>query len=76
MIPVDEEILRQAQVRASEQGSSVALLVQSFLEGLARENSDQRQAIERVLSRSRSAASSSEGRSWTREELHDRAGLR
>lgn len=74
-VTIDDDLLRQARIRALEQGTSVNAAVRAFLEAFA--GNDQRQrAIDRFLERARAGGAGSGGRSWTRDELHDRAALR
>lgn len=77
-IVVDEQVLRRARFRALEQGTSVNAVLRAYLEAYAGADSVARQALDRFLERAERATSGSgpEGRRWTREELHDRAGLR
>lgn len=71
-ITTDEEILRRARIRALEQGTSVNAVVRDFLESYAGVRSEQMEAMRRVLDFSRRSHSGSEGRTWTRDELHER----
>lgn len=74
-LTVDEETLRRARIRALEEGTSVNALVRDYLRGYAGEHEGAR-AVGRFVRRARDAQSGSGGLTWTREELHDRAGLR
>lgn len=71
-LTIDEELLRQARIRALEQGTSVNALVREWLENYA-DRDRQRRATERFLQiAERSHASSgSGGRSWSREDLYE-----
>jgi plasmid stability protein len=71
---IDDQVLRRARIRAMEQGTSVNALVREYIDRLAGES----EAVEgiaeflRIVSGA-GAGSGSRGRSWSRDELHDRA---
>jgi hypothetical protein len=71
-LTIDERLLRAARIRALEQGTSVNALVRSYLEHFAGEPAHD--AIAAFLRRSAHSAASSgeEGRTWMRDELHER----
>lgn len=72
-LSVEEEVLRRARVRAAERGTSVNALVRDYLARLAGEQSGRSAAHNIVALAERSKASSgSGGRTWTRDDLHDR----
>ncbi|HLE83697.1 MAG TPA: hypothetical protein VJG13_05105 [Thermoanaerobaculia bacterium] len=75
-IVVDEEVLKRARIRALELGTSVNALVKDYLESFSSAATERRQATQALLEMSRAATSRRGGRRWTREELHDRSGLR
>jgi hypothetical protein len=72
-LTIDERLLKRARVRALEQDTSVNALVRSYLEeftgGGARP-----EGLTGFLALTESihAASGPAGRSWTRDELHER----
>jgi plasmid stability protein len=71
-IAVDDEILKRARLRATEQGTSVNAVVRDYLEQYAGSRSAQEQALAKLLALS-AAAQSRRGRgAWTRDELHGR----
>lgn len=74
---IDDDVLRRARIRALEEGTSVNAVVRRYLAGYAG-TSPAGEAMSRFVQRARdaSAGSGPGGRAWTREELHDRAGLR
>ena len=76
-ITIDDRLLKQARMRALEDGTSVNALLRAYLERYAGsgEVGDALSAFVRLAERS-SASSGRGGRTWTRAELHDRAGLR
>ena len=76
-ITIDERLLKRARIRALEDGTSVNALLRGYLERYAGsgEASDALAEFGR-LARASKASSGSGGRTWTREDLHDRPGLR
>jgi plasmid stability protein len=76
-IALDESVLRRARVRAAENGTSVNAVLAEYIERYA-DASDASAAIGEFLELAAATDSGSGpgGRTWTREELHDRAGLR
>jgi len=71
-ITVDDEILKRARLRATEQGTSVNAVVREYLEQYAGSRSAQEQALGKLLTLSERARSKRGRRTWTRDELHDR----
>lgn len=71
-ITTDEETLRRARIRALEQGTSVNAVVREFLEAYAGVRAEQTEAMRRVLAVAERSRSARRGRSWTRDELHER----
>ena len=71
-VTVDDETLKRARIRALELGTSVNRLLANYLEAFA--SNDQRQTIEGIveLSEVAHAGSGPGGRTWTRDELHER----
>jgi len=70
---VDDQVLRRARIRAMEQGTSVNALVRDYIARLAGESEAAEGVAEflRIVSGA-GAGSGSRGRSWSRDELHDR----
>ena len=71
-LTVNDELLRQARIRALEQGTSVNAIVRGYLEHYV--GSSGRAGIAgflEIAGRTR-ASSGRDGRSWTRDELHAR----
>lgn len=70
---LDDDLLRRARVRAAEQGTSVNALVRDYLERFARDKAE-RLALQEVVSIARGSVASSGagGRTWRREDLHER----
>jgi Family of unknown function (DUF6364) len=72
-LSIDEAVLKRARIRALEQDTSVNALIRDYLERLvAREPSQSGMAPFLALARSIHAGSGPAGRTWTREELHER----
>ncbi|HXG40490.1 MAG TPA: hypothetical protein VNJ28_06065 [Candidatus Limnocylindrales bacterium] len=76
-ITVDERVLRRARIRALEQGTSVNRLLADYLAGYAG-LAGSSAAIDRFLELARESGGSSGvgGRSWSRDEAHERARVR
>jgi hypothetical protein len=72
-ITVDDDLLRRAQIRALEQETSINRLLREYLEAFAT-GQTLAEGLQEVLDTARRSTSRSgpEGRSWTREELHER----
>ena len=77
-IAIDADLLRRARIHALEQGTSVNELLRQYLETMVGETDRRRQAMARFLELSETATGGSapSGRSWKREDLYDRPGLR
>jgi hypothetical protein len=71
-ITIDAEVLKQARIRALEQGTSVNAVLREFLNAYTDVDDAGRRSIQALLSRSQNARSRSGGRTWTRDELHER----
>jgi hypothetical protein len=71
-ITVDEEALKKARIRALQEGTSVNALLKQFVEAYAGVNLEQRHAIDRIATLSRNSGSRRGGRTWTRDDLHER----
>ncbi len=73
-IAIDDALLRRARIRALEQGTSVNEVLREYLASYADSGveSAARAAIAE-LALAATASSGPQGRSWTRDDLHDRA---
>jgi plasmid stability protein len=71
-ITVDEDVLRQARMRALAQGKSVNAILAEFLRSYADLRAAQVDATRALLRLSRKSKSKRGGRRWTRDELHER----
>jgi len=76
-ITVDDRLLRKARLRALEDRTSVNAVLRSYLERYAGvgDTGDALSGFARLARRS-VASSGPGGRTWTRDELHDRTDLR
>ncbi len=76
-ISIDDILLKRARIRALEDGQSVNALLRDYLERYA--NMGTTTAALRgfaELADTSEASSGPRGRTWTREEVHDRSSLR
>ena len=71
-ISVDEAVLKQARMRALEEGTSVNALLRDYLERYISKGQQYRQATNNILAIAKRSAAASQGRRWTRDELHER----
>jgi len=70
-IQLDEDVIRRARVMAAKRGTSVSALVARELDGLVEDEAryeEARSRAEDILAKAKSRG----GRSWRRDELHDR----
>jgi plasmid stability protein len=75
-IVVDDETLQKARVRAVRQRTSVNAVLRDYLEAFAG-GEDAATGLANFLTLAASASTEirpSQGRTWTREELHERRG--
>jgi hypothetical protein len=72
-ITIDQRLLKQARMRALEDGTSVNALLRAYLERYAG-SGDAGEALRGFvrLARASTATSGPRGRAWTRDTLHDR----
>lgn len=71
-ITVDEESLKKARIRALQEGTSVNALLNQFLDACAGVCREQQEAAVRIVALARSLKSRRGGRTWTRDDLHER----
>lgn len=71
-ISVDEAVLKQARMRALEEGTSVNALLRDYLERYISKGQQYRQATNNILAIAKRSAAASQGRRWTRDELNER----
>ncbi|MFT4229323.1 MAG: hypothetical protein QM602_03435 [Microbacterium sp.] len=73
-IVVDDSVLKRARIRALEQGTSVNAVLRDYLADYS--ETDGATVARRelaALARASTASSSAAGRTWTRDELHERS---
>jgi len=70
-LAIDDETLQRARIRAIQHGTSVNELVRIYLERFAGDASGSMGQIAK-LSEVWAGSSGPEGRTWTRDDLHDR----
>jgi hypothetical protein len=71
-VAVDPEALKRARKRAIDEGTSVNAVLGTYLASYAGLSREREQAAASILKLSRAAHSTSQGRRWTRDELHER----
>lgn len=71
-IAVDDEVLKQARLRALEQGRSVNALLREYLEAYAGTAETRHRAVQAFQELADRATSGSGGRRWTRDDLYER----
>lgn len=71
-LTIDDDLLRQARIRALRQGTSVNALVRTYLESLAAPAGADPMSEFLRLAATSEAASGPEGRTWRRDDLYDR----
>lgn len=72
-LAIDEALLRRARIRALERGTSVNAVVRELLEEFVRNGPTSRDGVaERLLALSKRTRAGRDGRTWTRDELHER----
>lgn len=71
-ITLEEESLKRARIRALQEGTSVNALLRDFLEAYAGTHRARADAVREILTLSRQAQSRRGGRTWSRDELHER----
>lgn len=70
-VQLDEEVIRSARIVAAKRGTSVSVLVARELEGLVQQDARYEAAWSRAEALMKGAVARG-GRSWQRDELHDR----
>ncbi len=72
-ISIDADLLKQARIRALQQGTSVNALLREYVEAYVSDE-EMKKAAESIIDISRRVKSGSgpEGRTWTRDELYER----
>ena len=76
-ITVDKELLKRARVKAIEEGTSVNAVLREYLERyVGAATTEAALAAFAELASLSDASSGSSGRTWSRDELHDRSAGR
>ena len=75
-ITLPEDLARWLRIRAAEHERSVSRWLAELLEGMRRQEDEYDMAMKRFLAREPWKMEWREGRRPTREEIHDRSGLR
>jgi plasmid stability protein len=71
-IVLDKEVLRRARIRALEQGTSVNALLRAYVESYSGCEDEIGRAMDEVIAIAEESQAASGGRTWTRDELHER----
>ena len=71
-ISVNDEVLKQARIRALEENSSVNTVLGKYLEEYARIDEVRRRRREALLALAEQCQCGREGKIWNRDELHER----
>lgn len=71
-IAIDDAVLKQARIRAIEQGTSVNAVLRDYLTDYAKLKAKQEKAVKDLLRLSQRAKARRGTRRWTRDELHER----
>jgi plasmid stability protein len=71
-ITVDDQLLRQARVRAAELGTSVNAVLRDYMQAWVGASEERNAAIRALVERSERARSARGRRRWSRDELHER----
>ena len=71
-IAIDDDLLRQARIRALEHGTSVNAILREYLCNFAGKGSVHDQAVRGLNEIADRVQSGSGGRCWTRDELYER----
>ena len=73
-ITVDDVLLKRARIKALEEDTSVNALLREYLEAYAGTQRSQRVVADLIeLADQSEASSGAGGRTWTRDEIHDRS---
>jgi plasmid stability protein len=71
-IAIDDDVLKQARIRAIEQGTSVNAVLRDYLTDYAKIRAKHEKAVKDLLRLSQRAKARRGTRRWTRDELHER----
>jgi len=71
-ISLDDQLLKRARIKAAELETSVNAVLREYLEEWTQRTADRKRAIDAFIEAAKRSQASSEGRKWTRDELHER----
>lgn len=71
-ITLPDDVLKNARIRALEHDTSVNAVLREYLIAYVGATSRYREPTDKILALAKNARSGSGGRSWTRDELHER----
>jgi hypothetical protein len=71
-IAIEETVLKQARLRALEEGTSVNAVLRKYLEDYGEMRSRQEQAVTDLLRLAKVSSARRGAKRWTRDDLHDR----
>lgn len=72
-ISIDDELLRQARIRAVQEGTSVNQVLREHLERYALQRARYEELTTRLLQHAAASKAARGGRRWSRDDLHDRS---
>lgn len=71
-IAIDDDLLKQARIRAIEEGTSVNAVLRDYLTRYAGQRESRKKTIKHLLGLSARSTAGRGGRRWSRDELHER----
>ncbi len=71
-LSIDEEDLKQARILALQQGSSLNAVIRQFVKNYIGLTKRYQHITERIIQQAEDSQYHSEGKKWTRDELHER----
>lgn len=71
-ISIDEAVVRQARVRAIQEGTSVSAKVRDFLAAYAQGGQAQQSAAQAFIDAARNSRANTAGQRWSRADAHER----
>ncbi len=71
-LSIDKEDLKQARIRALQQGTSVNAVIREFLKNYIASSQRYQQITERILEQAEHSQFDGNGKQWSRDELYER----
>lgn len=71
-LSINEEDLKQARIRALQEGTSLNAVIREFIQDYIGRNEHYRQVTERLLQQAEQSQFNSGDRQWSRDELYER----